>query len=115
MSTASSDITVRQISFIGGGYIIRKRWTHWNSASLLWPLARLTLRDDGIALRVGWLRVWFPREKIRLLKIQRRWCTWSVRIVPFGEEAEDLFGFGPLLSLRPVLLYLLTFRYPVGD
>jgi hypothetical protein len=74
----------------------------------------LTLRDDGIALRVGWLWAWFPRETIRHLEIQTRLFGWAIRIVPRREEPGELFLF-TTFRLRRVLPYLLAFRYPVTE
>ncbi len=115
MSTAGQEIAIRQISFIGGGSILRTpRWKCWRSASATWPFARLTIRDDGIDLRVAWQRAWFPRENVRHLAIRKALLGDGIQIVSAAEGTEDYFVFWPL-SLGRVLPYLLAFRYPVAE
>jgi hypothetical protein len=114
MSTAGQPIAIRQIAFFGGGSILRTpRWQCWRSASGTWPLARLTIRDDGLELRVVWQRVWFPREEVRHLAIRKGLLGDGIQIVPAAEESEDCFLFWPL-RLERLLPYLLAFRYPVA-
>jgi hypothetical protein len=114
MSTAGQEIAIRQISFLGGGRILRPpRWKCWRSARGTWPLARLTVRDDGIDLRVAWARVWFPRENVLRLVVRERPFGCSIQIVPVA-EAEGWFFFRALNSI-PVLPVLFALRYPVAD
>jgi hypothetical protein len=115
MSMASQPIAVREISFLGGGCIYRNPTGSWlcpRSTEGAWPLAKLTLRDDGIALRVAWVRAWFPRENVRHLEIETRLFGGAIRIVPCREEPGEFYSF-TTFRLGRVLPYLLAFHYPV--
>jgi hypothetical protein len=117
MSTADQEIAIREISFLGGGCIYRNPQGSWLCPSCTegaWPLAKLTLRDDGIALRVAWTRAWFPRENVRHLEIGQRWFGGTIRIVPCREEPGEFFAF-TTFRLRRILPYLLAFRYPLAE
>jgi hypothetical protein len=107
-------MTVREISFLGGASVLRRpRWQFWKSCTATWPLARLTLRDDGIALRVLWEQCWFPRASVRVVRVRKGLLSPGIQIVPAGEGPEDWFVFWPL-SVRRVLPFLLALRYPVA-
>jgi hypothetical protein len=117
MSTAGQEIAIRQISFVGGGGIYRTpKGAPLYSAFTegTWPMARLTLRDDGIALRVLFSRAWFPRENVRHLEIEPRWLGGAIRIVPCREEAGEFYRF-TTFRLQRIVPYLLAFRYAIRE
>jgi hypothetical protein len=114
MSTADQELAIRQISFVGGGWILRApAWKVWRNASWSWPFARLVVRDDGIGLRVAWAQAWFPRDNVRHLAVRKGMLGDGLQIVPAAEGGEDCFVFWPL-QLGRVLPALLAFRYPVA-